>query len=66
MRETGESTIEKGKAYREIAEDEVGEDKICTVQFVRLVMNFIKSRATNSMQFKDCQSRFYAPQSLPS
>lgn len=52
---------------REIAKDEVGKDKIRRIAFqpTHLVLNFIKSSATNSEQFKDCQSRFCATQSLP-
>lgn len=45
---------------REIASDEVGKDKIrrIAVQPTHSVLNLIKSSATNSEQFKDCQSRF--------
>lgn len=62
-----ETEREKEKACREIAKDEVGKDKIRRIAFqpTQLVLNFIKSSATNSEQFKDCQNRFCATQSLP-
>lgn len=59
-----EGKRERKEAHREIAKDEVGKDEIRRIasQPTHLVLNFF---AANSGEFKDCQSRLCATQSLP-